>query len=99
MRQVPQYLVIGNGRLARHFLHYFSLQNIQSFHWHRALSQELLTTLAREATHVLILISDNAIEEFIQAHLLSTRAKLIHCSGSLVTDKAIGAHPLMCFTE
>jgi hypothetical protein len=33
MRQVPQYLIIGNGRRARHLAH-FSNKSPHYFHWH-----------------------------------------------------------------
>lgn len=38
MGQVPQIsplLIIGNGRLAKHLQHYYSLLGFQTYHWHR----------------------------------------------------------------
>ncbi|HRE32648.1 MAG TPA: DUF2520 domain-containing protein [Candidatus Berkiella sp.] len=69
MRQVPftHYLVIGNGRMARHFCHYLSLLNLPFQTWNRrqydelSLQQALLT-----ASHVVVLINDAAIESFAQ---------------------------------
>ncbi len=97
MRQVPHYLIIGNGRVARHFLHYFNLLNIQCDNWHRQESFALLSEKINQATHILILISDSEIEKFAEMHLRHTDAMLIHFSGSLVSEKIFGAHPLMCF--
>lgn len=93
MRQVPEYLVIGHGRVARHFLHYFSLLNISVMHWHRGMPVSELG----DAPRILVLISDRAIEAFIDEHLQDKKGIKIHFSGALVTPKAYGAHPLMTF--
>jgi predicted short-subunit dehydrogenase-like oxidoreductase (DUF2520 family) len=99
MRQVPRYLLIGNGRVARHFQHYFSLLNVAFETWNRKQTIDSLTKQAADATHILLLISDKAIDDFIATHLSYTQAKLIHFSGSLLSQYAYGAHPLMSFTE
>lgn len=91
--QLPDYLVIGNGRVARHFLHYFSLLGIDTAHWHRGLPLDELG----DAQHILVLISDDAIEDFIRDNLADKNGTKIHFSGSLVTELAVGAHPLMTF--
>ena len=98
MRQVPQYLLIGNGRVSRHFQHYFSLLHIPFAVWQRSQSLQELQQQLVSATHVLVLISDGAIEAFIAEHI-PAHLTTIHCSGALVTDKAIGAHPLMTFSQ
>lgn len=97
MRQVPTYLIIGNGRVARHFSHYLGLLKIEYHQWDRSQPFSALQTRLAEVTHVLILLHDDAIESFIAAHLSSLIAKRIHFSGSLVTPAAYGAHPLMTF--
>ena len=99
MRQVPQYLLIGNGRLAVHFRHYFSLLGLSFDCWHRQESPELLQAKSLQATHIFLLISDCAIEAFIERHLSHVSAKLMHCSGSLFSEKAYGVHPLMTFSQ
>jgi len=91
--QIPEYLVIGNGRLARHILHYFSLLNIQAAHWYRGMESAI-----PEAKRYLVLISDNAIEEFIAENLRDKTGIKIHCSGALTTPLAVGAHPLTTFS-
>lgn len=97
MRQVPNYLLIGGGRLARHLQHYFFLQKIPFESWERRQPITELNKKLQFSTHVLILISDDAIESFIQANI---HGKLvIHCSGSLITPHAIGAHPLSTFSN
>lgn len=97
MRQVPHYLIIGNGRVATHIQHYFSLLQLPYSHWHRQQPQTQLHEELARATHVLLLISDSGIEPFITTHLQNTKAVKIHFSGCLVTDLAYGAHPLMTF--
>jgi hypothetical protein len=98
MRQVPQYLLIGNGRVARHFQHYFHNLQIPFSTWHRSESESVLQSKTQSASHILLLISDDAIDDFIKHYLLHfKKACLIHFSGSLITDLAYGAHPLMTF--
>lgn len=97
MRQVPRYLLIGNGRVARHFQYYFTQLGLSFNSWQRSQSLTELQQHILDATHILILISDQQINEFIRLHLHYTRAYLIHFSGSLISEKAYGAHPLMTF--
>ncbi len=99
MRQAPHYLLIGNGRVARHFRHYFSLLSLSFTTWQRGESEATLQQEIHRATHILILISDQQIEYFIAQHLKNTTALLIHFSGSLISAEAHGAHPLMPFNQ
>ncbi len=98
-KQVPKYLLIGNGRVATHFSHYFSLLQIPFEQWSRKKSADLLTQQLRKATYVLLLISDKAIDNFIAEHRQKTSALFIHFSGSLLNKDAYGIHPLMTFNE
>lgn len=99
MRQVPKYLLIGNGRVARHFQHYFTLLQIPFVTWVRTNSIASLHQQLQQTSHVLLLIADDAIEVFIARHLINYNNVRIHCSGSLVTPLAYGAHPLMTFSD
>lgn len=99
MGQVPNYLIIGDGRVARHFQYYFMLLGLNCTHWHRKLPVQLLEQYIENSTHILVLINDQAIEAFLQIYLMQTRAYRIHFSGSLVSELAYGAHPLMTFSE
>ncbi len=77
MRQVPRnvsYLLIGNGRVARHFQHYFSLLQLPFVTWQGSESPSLLREQIRHASHILLLISDDAIDSFIDAYLLESLA-------------------------
>lgn len=95
-----QYLLIGNGRVARHFKYYLQQQGLSVLTWHRGESRNCLDDHLISATHILLLISDKAIETFIETHLLRAKEHyIIHCSGNLLTPLAYGAHPLMTFNH
>lgn len=104
MRQVPEirpkYLVVGNGRLAKHITHYLGLLNLPFSRYTRQ-SLPSFTTLIADCSHVLVLISDREIVSFIEQHknLSSSSVLWIHCSGSLTTELAVGAHPLSSFSD
>lgn len=57
---------------------------------------------AENASHILLLISDGAIQEFLQArpYLFQSPSRVcVHFSGALVLQEAPSAHPLMTFSE
>lgn len=99
MPQIARYLIVGNGRVARHFRHYLALLHLPASQWHRGETLAELRERLPAATHILLLISDRAIEPFIEEHLQDTRAIKVHFSGALATQKAYGAHPLMTFNR
>ena len=99
MTQNVHYLIIGNGRTALHFHHYFSLLGLSFDLWHRRESIEILQKKLKQCTHILILISDQAIESFITTHLSPSQVVCIHFSGALSTPLAYSAHPLMSFSK
>ena len=94
------YVIIGDGRVARHFSHYLSLLGIAYQQWSRAQhSVSALLPLLEQRANILLLISDDAIEAFIRQYPILTRQCCVHFSGSLVTPFAYAAHPLMTFGE
>lgn len=95
----PAYLIIGNGRVASHFAHYISLLGITCQQWWRTLPDSQLQSQLPSATHVLLLISDDAIESFAKNKLIGHPGYHIHFSGSLVSDNLIGVHPLQTFSD
>lgn len=99
MRQVPHYLLIGNGRVAKHFQHYFKLLNLPFSTWHRQQCTLQLQHELKQASHILVLIKDDAIAGFIADYLIPTSAIIVHFSGGLTLETAIGAHPLMTFAD
>ncbi len=101
MGQVPHstpYLIIGSGRLSRHLRHYFRLESIPFRHWDRAGATPVEEALAG-CRSVLLLISDDAIPGFLERHARAHPARWIHCSGSLSSELADCAHPLMLFGD
>lgn len=94
----PSYCLIGNGRLARHIDHYFSLLNLPLTRWCRSSPASLSRSL-EPASVVLLAVSDAAIEPMARKIASLTRPGriLVHFSGALSTPLAVGAHPLMTF--
>lgn len=111
MRQVPakqqasvresaavHYLIIGDGRLARHLRTYLSFLNLPHDQWCRSTQDaRALTVLSERASHVLIAISDSAIDPFLVAHPDLLRRACVHFSGAFVHSSVASAHPLMTF--
>lgn len=104
----PMYTIVGSGRLARHFAYYLLLEEIGFSCWSRKVPEPPwlkenwvpdLGTAVRDSSHVLLLISDPEIEPFIRSHPGLKGKQVVHCSGSLYSSLAPGAHPLMTFTE
>lgn len=92
------YLIIGSGRVARHFAHYFQLLNLRYATWDRSQDYKCFEQKAQGATHILLAISDGALENFYHEHLASFEDKtLVHFSGALYFNGMIAAHPLMTF--
>ena len=104
MGQVPEqseipYLVIGNGRLAKHIKHYFDLLELPYLNWFRK-SEESPQNLVAKSQKILVLIKDDEIENFISQIKSKFESKIwMHCSGLLSTPLAESAHPLMTFTD
>lgn len=98
MEQLPKvpYGIVGSGRAARHFAHYFELIHVPYRQWSRRDPVTVETALAG-CEKILLLISDDAIEGFIHDHPELGRAKLIHASGARTFSGAVKAHPLMSF--
>jgi 2-dehydropantoate 2-reductase len=88
--------IVGDGRVARHFHHYFDLLNLPVRRWTRRSDCDPVEALAPCGT-VMVLISDAAIEPFIAAWPALAAHRLVHCSGALATPSAECAHPLMTF--
>mgnify|MGYP000214897637 CR=1 FL=1 len=103
MRQVPllNYLVIGDGRVARHMQHYLGLLGLSCSQWSRRTStRESLEACLLQATHVLVLIRDDAIVEWVNTHHdLNPKAVWIHASAVVQSSLALFAHPLQSFSE
>jgi predicted short-subunit dehydrogenase-like oxidoreductase (DUF2520 family) len=98
MRQVPVYAVIGDGKVARQFTQFLEFKKISFAKWQRNSTWKHLVGTVGPASHVLLLISDSAIDDFVDSHQNILKDKiLVHCSGSLLSKKAFSAHPLQSF--
>ncbi|HEY2446075.1 MAG TPA: DUF2520 domain-containing protein [Rhizomicrobium sp.] len=101
MHETHELLLIGDGRLARHLARYFAQLGINHAVWSRRLHREerapALAALVGPQTHVLLAISDGAIQPFIASHPELEQTVRIHFSGGLASALAIGAHPLFSF--
>jgi predicted short-subunit dehydrogenase-like oxidoreductase (DUF2520 family) len=99
--RVPDFLLIGAGRLARHLKCYFDQLGLSYAAWSRrsyaAGRCPELKDLVHSGTRALLAITDGAIEPFILDHPELGNAVRVHFSGSLVSPLAIGAHPLFSF--
>lgn len=99
MQQSAKYLLIGNGRLARHFRQYFKLLNIPFLHWSRSDSHSV-DNLLPATEKAILCISDTAIQDFIVEHKsVNPGVQWIHTSGALTIPAAAAAHPLATFAD
>jgi predicted short-subunit dehydrogenase-like oxidoreductase (DUF2520 family) len=110
--QTAHYAIIGDGRLARHMKHYLGLLGLAHGAWarnphstfndhrHPNAGERLAATL-EPASHVLLLVSDDAIAELLRRFpaLHGGGRRLVHCAGALSLPGVAGAHPLMTFGD
>jgi len=92
----PTYGLVGRGRLATHLTHYLGLEGRNVVRWHRGAATPVGEGL-HAAEVILLAISDDAIEDFIEDHLDIGGRPTVHFSGSLTIDGVHGLHPLMTF--
>jgi len=100
------YGFVGDGRLSRHWRHYFSHLGLPWQLWSRRLAQEgrvdadPVRALAGCAV-LLLAVSDDAIEA-VMRHLVGAGLggrSFVHFSGGRSIAGAFGAHPLMSFAD
>jgi 2-dehydropantoate 2-reductase len=82
--------IVGDGRVATHFGHYFRLVGIPFRQWSRRSPVQSLA----DCPVILLLVSDPAIEELARRYPGQTR---VHFSGSFRSPEVHGMHPLMTF--
>lgn len=93
------YLIVGNGRVAKHLAKYFQELNIHYRYWYRKL-KEPFTQAAAKTKIILLLITDSAIESFCSQYSTILKNKIvIHFSGAVVIENIFSAHPLFAFTN
>lgn len=91
-------LVIGDGRLAKHLLHWCQLLKIKTSQWSRQNSQSLSL---QNIDYIWLAISDDSLISFYENQIkpILVHQKVIHFSGTVHHDKMIAAHPLMTFSH
>lgn len=94
---MAHFLMIGAGKLAKHLQNYLELCGVPFQSWDRSQDPHLLSAKVAKASHVLLAISDGALESFYRQHLAGHDCKVIHFSGALAPAGMIAAHPLMSF--
>ena len=82
--------IVGDGRVATHFAHYFRLAGIPFRQWSRRSPAESLA----DCPVILLLVSDPAIEALASRYPGRT---CVHFSGSFTSADVHGMHPLMSF--
>ncbi len=82
--------IVGDGRVATHFSHYFRLVGIPFRQWSRRSPAESLA----DCPVILLLVSDPAIHELASRYPGRTS---VHFSGSFRDPDIHGMHPLMTF--
>lgn len=98
MTEFRQFTLLGSGRLARHLSFYLESLNLPFVTWSRAsdpLRRELLVA-AENSSHILLAVSDSAVEE-VAAPLRGSGRVLVHFSGAMSVPEVFSAHPLMTF--
>lgn len=93
------YLIIGFGRTAKNWQHYLQLLNIPIKNWNRKIAASELPAMIEQSSHVLLLISDNAIEAFYKQHPQLLNKICIHFSGALDISGVHSVHPLASFNQ
>lgn len=97
----PYFLIVGNGRLARHLCFYFDHLSLNYTQWYRDKdkTQSNFSDYAKQADRILLAISDKSIEPFILSHPDIPKHKWLHLSGALSIPGIYSAHPLGSFGE
>jgi len=104
----PHYALLGDGRLARHLRRYLDLLDLPHSGWARnpespanthtdADAETRLRKTVAPASHVLLLVSDDAIANVVRRYPFLHDHTLVHCAGALSLPGIAGAHPLMTF--
>ncbi len=105
-----RYAILGDGRLARHMRHYLSLRGVSCVGWARHAESDFntvkegcaetrLRAVLADASHVLLLVSDDALAPLLRRYPFLHQYLLIHCAGALSLPGVAGAHPLMTFGD
>lgn len=92
-----QFAILGSGRVALHMSHYLNLLGLPFITWRRDLGAAALLSLPERASHILISVSDSALDEVAAPLRGRPDITLVHFSGALNIPGVFSAHPLMTF--
>lgn len=103
-----RFAILGDGRLARHMQAYLRMLDIPCTAWARNPDSPFNTHPDRStrrrlrrsiegASHILLLISDDAIAPLVRRYPELHSHTLVHFAGALSLPGVAGAHPLMTF--
>jgi len=92
------YGLIGNGRLSKHLQFYLKSLSLTFLLWNRSENTNPEHVLG-SCDIILICISDDATQSFLEAHPKLAQKPCIHFSGAHHYDLAQGFHPLFNFTN
>jgi len=92
------YTLVGDGRVAKHFAYYFTHLNIPFNQWSRKQGGDFVKHI-QASSHVLLMITDAALENFLQQYPVLTNKIVVHFSGALTIEKTFAAHPLVSFSN
>jgi predicted short-subunit dehydrogenase-like oxidoreductase (DUF2520 family) len=99
MQEKHEYLLIGNGLLAKHLIKYFGGIGIDMPQWIRG-NGEQADSYIQSANKILVAISDDSLPGFINQFKSKFPEKIfIHFSGALTLPNAESVHPLMTFSK
>ncbi len=91
------YLIVGNGKLARHICRYLTLLEIPYLNWSRDQSALDFSAKLQRSKRVLLLISDQAVEPFFHGQSGLREKICVHFSGCLIAEGIPSCHSLMTF--
>jgi predicted short-subunit dehydrogenase-like oxidoreductase (DUF2520 family) len=99
LARLSENLIIGNGKMAKHFAHYLGLLKIPFIQVNRKDFTSLqIQEHIQKAQRIFLAISDSALAEFVEKNYIKNKI-WIHFSGALSIANAISCHPLMSFSE
>ncbi|MDA3809114.1 MAG: DUF2520 domain-containing protein [Spirochaetaceae bacterium] len=100
MKNTVPCAIIGDGRMATHFVRYLKLSEIPYNQWSRKCnSQEDPVEYLQGSRAVFLLIKDDAIAGFVKDHPGLEHMNPLHFSGSLYLKDVPSIHPLMTFSN
>lgn len=95
MRQVPTYYIVGDGKMASHFIHYLKLLSLPYQQWSRR-STTSFSDFAGQTKILYLLIRDQALTDYFENPVLAQH-QLLHFAASVSHPRAHCLHPLMTF--